>query len=802
MTPASSSTTSQELLPSLPRFNIRSVVLPILALLLGPLGLAIVKLEPSLDLLYQSAIGHFSIVTTAAVVAVVLAARILRVAVVRQDGRVFLIGGGFLAISTIFLIHAISTPGVLFSNTAHATAWSTPLALIAGAVLLGSSTWERFAQQRWLIARWRLWLSIGGLLWGIYGGFMLFYVPARSAQVSAAPQPSAAQAGYDRRESYDGGAERYESSPPAQAAPLPAQTLQSRLMALAARILPSIYGVTVLLYGLTAVVYGSRWRRTPTRPLAVLTCGAILLAETAIAAEFGVLWHVSFWLYHVLLMAAVVTVAYGILVGHEQSGSFSRAVEGLLLGATLQRQREAFGRGMDTLLGALEHGDVHSMSALRSELRQRFALADDQLDLLEHAVKIVAEERDEQRRLRALVEVGRAVTHDLDPDHLIQQAVSTFVETTDVALCAVGIVSGDALTFAPNHRLGSSAATEEPYSAPVSALPAGWFQRDDTVQIGSLHVALAALAPDPRTALLIPLRHHEQVLGVLIVQAKIGTSVDERMINVCRSVGAQLATALANAQLYQELDRKHAGLLRSERMREQLTQMIVHDLKNPLTAIRGYHTLLHLSGLGAEQQELIAGAERGTATMLQLISDILDIARLEEGRLELHPTPNEIAAFLGECRDELRSWAAQEQKSITIRVEPDLPALQIDAALMRRIVTNLLSNALKHTPLGTPIVLGAKTTQHGAQLWVRDEGPGIPAERLPSLFDRFGATRDTSERQSNTGLGLTFCKLAVEAHGGTITVSSAPGIGTTFYINLPATAVAESVPTEGLILTS
>ncbi len=107
------------------------------------------------------------------------------------------------------------------------------------------------------------------------------------------------------------------------------------------------------------------------------------------------------------------------------------------------------------------------------------------------------------------------------------------------------------------------------------------------------------------------------------------------------------------------------------------------------------------------------------------------------------------------------------------------------------MINNLVSNAVKHTPAGTLITLGARHTDANVQIVVHDNGPGIAAERLPQLFDRFSLTSPDGTRQSNTGLGLAFCKLAVEAHGGTITVHSSPTHGTTFVITFLPDTIAE-----------
>jgi signal transduction histidine kinase len=261
---------------------------------------------------------------------------------------------------------------------------------------------------------------------------------------------------------------------------------------------------------------------------------------------------------------------------------------------------------------------------------------------------------------------------------------------------------------------------------------------------------------------------------------------NDELTRLSQSINGMLA-ALEHAQTTRKQAEEARAQTQEEllRAREQFSQMLVHDLKNPLTAIKGYLDLLNMTSLDEEQHTLIQGVYRGTSNTLALVTQILDIARLSEGRLELRRQEVEIEALLHECAHELRPWADMEEKPIAITVAPGFPLLKFDLGLLRRVLVNLVSNAIKHTPPHTAITLGADIVGTSVDIFVHDSGPGIPADLHEQLFQRFGATTISSERQSNTGLGLTFCKLAVEAHDGTISVESGPHQGTTFTIALP-----------------
>ena len=261
---------------------------------------------------------------------------------------------------------------------------------------------------------------------------------------------------------------------------------------------------------------------------------------------------------------------------------------------------------------------------------------------------------------------------------------------------------------------------------------------------------------------------------------------NDELARLSLSINSMLA-ALEHAQLTREQAEEARAQTQEEllRAREQFSQMLVHDLKNPLTASKGYLDLLNRTELDEDQQELIAGVNRGTSNTLALVTQILDIARMTEGRLELRREEVAIEALLEACARELRPWADMDQKPIVVSMPTACPPLTADESLLRRVLLNLISNAIKHTPPSTAITLGVELASANIRLFVRDTGQGIPAELKNQLFQRFASTAGTSQRQSNTGLGLAFCKLAIEAHGGTISLDNTSGPGTQFTITLP-----------------
>jgi signal transduction histidine kinase len=268
------------------------------------------------------------------------------------------------------------------------------------------------------------------------------------------------------------------------------------------------------------------------------------------------------------------------------------------------------------------------------------------------------------------------------------------------------------------------------------------------------------------------------------VQRRFGLS--ETQVSVVER--AALAVAHERRQR-QELERLNAALRQLEQDKEQLIQMVVHDLKNPLTALIGFLEILRMDHLTGEQLLLLDGALRSGKNLSSLIGDLLDVSRAEEGQLELDRAAFAPRELLTDCAAEMSAWLAQDGKTIRIEAPADLPTLHADLRLIRRVVLNLLSNAIKHTPPGTYIALRACVSPEASTrlaIEVADTGPGIPPEHLEQIFQKFGRVNSESNgRQESTGLGLTFCRLAVEAHGGTIGVCSTVGQGATFRITLP-----------------
>lgn len=234
-----------------------------------------------------------------------------------------------------------------------------------------------------------------------------------------------------------------------------------------------------------------------------------------------------------------------------------------------------------------------------------------------------------------------------------------------------------------------------------------------------------------------------------------------------------------------------------ERARRDLTHMIVHDLRSPISTIMSSLELIHAAqkdeALSAAMpvDELFAIAQRSGEKLFLLIDSILDLAKLEESKTLSQRQPLDPVRLIEEAVEQVRPQAIAHQQRLETHIAPGLPLVMGDQRLLQRVLLNLLDNALKFTPMKGRIQVSAKQINHGQVLFaVSDTGPGIAPEDRERIFERFTRAGDTMVR--GTGLGLAFCKLAVEAHGGQIWVESIPNEGATFKFTIPvATEVAQ-----------
>jgi signal transduction histidine kinase len=246
--------------------------------------------------------------------------------------------------------------------------------------------------------------------------------------------------------------------------------------------------------------------------------------------------------------------------------------------------------------------------------------------------------------------------------------------------------------------------------------------------------------------------------------------------------------ALARQAMDQlRLRRNLKELQELEALRDSLTHMIVHDLRTPLTSLlTGLQTLEQAGELNELQTELLRISAQGGQTLLGMINDLLDISKLEDGSLKLEYATLPVESIVQQALQQVAPLAAE--KRIALRSDLEADRVSADEEKLVRTLVNLLANAIKFTPTGGTVSLSVGRCEPGKALRFRvtDTGEGIPAEAFDRIFEKFGQVESRQAgRKMSTGLGLTFCKMVVEAHGGRIWVESEIGTGSAFSFIIP-----------------
>jgi PAS domain S-box-containing protein len=219
-----------------------------------------------------------------------------------------------------------------------------------------------------------------------------------------------------------------------------------------------------------------------------------------------------------------------------------------------------------------------------------------------------------------------------------------------------------------------------------------------------------------------------------------------------------------------------------ERMKDDFLHSITHDLRNPMASIRGFLKFL-MDGLGGpindQQRKMLETMDRASMRLLGMINDILDVAKLESGKMNLNLAEVDLKEAAGHVLELLQSQAQKKQVELVVDAPPDLPRLQADPLLMERLITNLVGNAIKFTPEKGRITVELRDDVHRVCGAVVDTGEGIPPEYLDKIFDKFQQV--AGQKKGGTGLGLTICRYIVEGHKGKIGVESEVGKGSRFH---------------------
>jgi signal transduction histidine kinase/ActR/RegA family two-component response regulator len=315
-----------------------------------------------------------------------------------------------------------------------------------------------------------------------------------------------------------------------------------------------------------------------------------------------------------------------------------------------------------------------------------------------------------------------------------------------------------------------------------------WKTKQAHGQIGVL------VGPDnglrPQSSLVVPMRTMGSIVGTVEVQAYQNHAYREEHVTAMRMAANLSAIAIENMRLLRHESRARAAAEESNRLKDEFLATLSHELRTPLTAILGWSSMLRSGRLDEESfRAAIEIIERNARTQQQIVDDILDVSRVITGKLRFDPQPIEIRQVVEAAVDTVSHAATAKNIALLTSFDTHARPIMGDAARLQQVCWNLLSNAVKFTPKGGEVRVSVEHTDAHVRLIVADTGPGIRADFLPYVFDRFRqGDQSTTRAFGGLGLGLAIVRHLVELHGGTVTAASeGEGLGSTFTVELPNT---------------
>ncbi|MGO4598270.1 response regulator [Terrabacter sp. 2RAF25] len=402
-------------------------------------------------------------------------------------------------------------------------------------------------------------------------------------------------------------------------------------------------------------------------------------------------------------------------------------------------------------------------------------------------------------QLEALAEVGQAISSTLVPDEVLKTIVSHAVELS-------GTDGGSLMEFDEATGLFGVRTVHGTSPDVVDALRrakihidhtwVGRAARDRTVlQIADLGAEPTPLDPHLdvlrsagwRSLVAIPLTRPDRVVGALVVRRKSTGAFSAETCELLVAFASQSAVALTNARLYQQLEQQSVELADASRHKSEFLASMSHELRTPLNAVIGFSEVLlerMFGELNERQEDYLQDIHSAGRHLLALLGDILDLSKIEAGRMELDLTTFPMDDVVAQALSLVRERAALHSIDLVLDAQP-LGPVTADELRLKQVLLNLLSNAVKFTPDGGTVEVRAWREGRDLQVTVSDTGIGIDPSDQERIFDSFQQGERTASSVEGTGLGLTLSRRIIELHGGRLWLTSAPGRGSTFGVVIP-----------------
>jgi signal transduction histidine kinase len=678
------------------------------------------ELDPS----FVNPLFHFYIVTfttfAAAVVSIFMSTVLGEVARPRHQ----LAAAAFAVMGIVFIAHGAPTRGALIAHSHPAVPWSAWLTLFSGAVMFVLSSLDGLGSRSFR-------LPVRSIIYGVTVFLVLYFAILLFT-------PGWLTAITDR------GGER------------PAQI---------------IFWVTLSLWLLASGRFLLIWRASGNRVDGMLALVAAWLAASTVSLHQFPLWNLSWWFYHVFLLAGFLLTTSILVAEYEQARRF-RLLH-YFLGISL----------IFTALLALLASHLFGLHAAQSLASEIETVAAGQIQNLTSDIA---------GSLPA--DADAATTRNVYTSRLVALPLGDITVYDTGGIISYPASSVELRLVDPDDKPAfdrSLAGETVAMFLEPGELPPGYTPTEN-VHLLEIMAPLPMAADGEPAGVVRSIQEVPQLTAAVLRARQVGlliALVTMGILFVVLLLVVYRADRIITART-EELAAANFNLRRSEAIREDLTDMIVHDLRSPLTAIAASLDLLNRGGDPAKSNggsRFIASARAASRRMEALISDILAVSKIEAG--ELQPEYQRVALYdlLAERLNEFEAQATAENKELHLDGPQEL-VTTLDPVLIGRVVDNLVSNAFKYTTNGSCIQISEYAEDGRVWVTVRDDGPGVPDDYKEHIFGKFAQvpqTRDERAIRKGTGLGLAFCRLVVEAHGGQIWVDDAPAGGSDFKFWLP-----------------
>jgi len=399
-------------------------------------------------------------------------------------------------------------------------------------------------------------------------------------------------------------------------------------------------------------------------------------------------------------------------------------------------------------------------------------------------------------RLSTLRKIDTELTAQLDLAYVEQTALRYSVDESDADRGFIVLVEGDFLQV----------KTVLDYETPHPLTP--MIEQEVRQALADGRTLLRTMDGQPANPdtksneglrLVLPLVYGDQPRGALVLERASSMCCDEDALEFVKSIAMRAAAALENARLYAHLNQLYERVRSLEQLKTDMIRIAAHDLRNPLTALKGYLTLLEADmkpNMTSRQQKYLAMLEESAHAMQRIISEILSLQRIEALHDSVGEYPVDLVTLVKELHQRHSAQAAQKRISLKLELAPQPAIVQGDEAQLREAIDNLVHNALKYTPEGGRVFVRLHRHQDAVHFEVEDTGYGIPREQQSRLFQPFYRARTPATYNiEGTGLGLHLVKKIVERHTGHIHFKSEEGKGSVFGFQMPLREHAQTAST-------